>query len=146
MTSGDIVEERSAGIILYRTDKNKRLYLILKYAEGHWDFAKGKKEKGETDVQTALREVKEETGITDVSIHESFQREIEYEFMYGADTMIHKTVIFFLGRVQTKDITLSNEHQEYAWYEYDDASFSITFPSARDILACADAALNDTSK
>lgn len=143
-----IKEERSAGVVLYRIDKNddnhgKRLYLVLKYAGGHWDFAKGKKESGESDLQTALREVREETGIADVSIRDGFQREIKYEFIEGTGAMVHKSVIFFLGRTHAKDVTLSNEHQDYAWYEYDDASFTVTYPSARGILACADAALND---
>lgn len=146
--NGTIKEERSAGVILYRIDKNdnncdKRLYLILRYAGGHWDFAKGKKENGESDLQTALREVREETGITDVSVHDGFQREIKYEFVEGTGAMVHKSVIFFLGRAQTKDVALSNEHQDYAWYEYDDASFTVTYPSARGVLARADAHLND---
>ncbi len=143
--TGDVIEERSAGVILYRTNDNsgKNLYLILKYAGGHWDFAKGKKEKGETDITTALREVREETGIKDVVIHEGFKREMEYEFMEDKGKMIHKTVIFFLGCTQTKEITLSDEHQEYAWCEYDDASFRVTYPSARDVLASANMILNE---
>lgn len=142
--TGDVIEERSAGVIIYRVDdKGKYLYLVLKYAGGHWDFAKGKKEQGETDIETALREVREETGINDVEICKGFEREIEYEFMEDGGNMIHKSVIFFLGRTLTKEIVLSDEHQEYIWHKYDDASFLVTYPSARDILASADMILNE---
>ena len=142
----DVREERSAGIIMYRVaEDGRRLYLVLMYAAGHWDFAKGKKEKGESDMQTALREVREETGIADVAVLDGFEREIEYEFMDNG-AMIHKTVIFFLGHVRTeeeKEVTLSDEHQDYAWLEYDDASFAITHAAARAVLADAEEALRD---
>ena len=162
-----ILQERSAGVIIYRAkhnqtkdktgndgsnhsktttakyDMSSRMYLILGYPAGHWDFAKGKKEKGETDRQTALREVREETGITDLIIHDGFQREIEYEFMDKSGTMIHKTVIFFVGYTKTDEIILSNEHEGYSWLEYDDASFKITYGAARNVLAAADAFLDE---
>jgi len=143
----DVLEERSAGVILYRnggdasSNGKNRLYLVLRYSAGHWDFAKGKKEEGESDIQTALREVREETGITDVRLHADFQRHIEYEFTDDRGTMIHKRVVFFLGSTGTEYVTLSDEHQEYAWREYDDASYVLTYAAARNMLAAAEDAL-----
>ena len=132
------IHERSAGVIIYRTDDDAgRLYLIMQYAEGHWDFAKGKKEIGEDDMQTALREVREETGISDVVICKGFSREIRYEFEYEG-MRIHKTVIFFAGSTNTSDISLSDEHQKYAWLAYEDAMSAITYPAARNVLADAE--------
>jgi len=59
-------EEVSAGIILFN-DNEDRKFLLLNYPSKHWDFVKGKMEKDETPHETALRETKEETGISDVN-------------------------------------------------------------------------------
>ncbi len=134
-------EEISAGVVLYVMRGPRRLYLVLRYAAGHWDLAKGKREPGESDVQAALREVMEETGISDVSLHEGFARSIEYEFMDGSDA-VHKTVTFFLGVTRTRDVTLSDEHQDYAWQEYGDAVRAVTYPAAAGVLGAADAWLD----
>ena len=58
-------EEVSAGIILFN-EVNGREFLLLNYPSKHWDFVKGKMEKGETPHQTAIRKTSEETGIVDV--------------------------------------------------------------------------------
>ena len=134
-------EEISAGVVLYVMRGPRRLYLVLRYAAGHWDLAKGKREPDESDVQAALREVMEETGISDVSLHEGFARSIEYEFMDGSDA-VHKTVTFFLGETRTRDVTLSDEHQDYAWQEYGDAVRAVTYPAAAGVLGAADAWLD----
>ena len=134
-------EETSAGVVLYVMRGPRRMYLVLRYAAGHWDLAKGKREPGESDVQAALREVMEETGISDVSLHEGFARSIEYEFMDGSDA-VHKTVTFFLGETRTRDVTLSDEHQDYAWQEYGDAVRAVTYPAAAGVLGAADAWLD----
>lgn len=137
-------EEISAGVVLYRMQDLRRLYLVLRYAAGHWDLAKGRRESGESDVQAALREVREETGISDVALHEGFARRIEYEFLDGNDT-VHKTVTFFLGETRTGDVTLSDEHRDYTWQEYGDAVRAVTYPAAADVLVAADAWLDGDS-
>ena len=75
-----MLEERSAGAIIYRESPSGNLYLLLNYPSGHWDFVKGNIEKGETLKQTVLREIKEETGISDVSFVEGFENKIEYHY------------------------------------------------------------------
>ena len=72
-------EEISAGIILFN-EHEKRKFLLLNYPSGHWDFVKGKMEDDETTEKTALRETKEETGISDVEFCKGFEEEIEYYF------------------------------------------------------------------
>ena len=54
----------SAGVVIYRMRDNKREYLLLHNAKGHWDFPKGKIEAGEDKKTAALRELQEEAGIT----------------------------------------------------------------------------------
>ena len=64
-------EEVSAGIILFNEIVDKE-FLLLNYPSKHWDFVKGKMEKDETPLETALRETKEETGISDVEFIDGF--------------------------------------------------------------------------
>ena len=66
----------------------------MHYPSGHWDFVKGKMEGGETTHETAVRETKEETGITDVNFLDGFEEWIEYNFQYQKE-LVHKKVVFF---------------------------------------------------
>ena len=125
-------EEVSAGIILFN-DLEKRRFLLLNYPSKHWDFVKGKMEKGETPHETAIRETKEETGISDVEFIDGFEEEIEYYF-YAENQEIHKKVIFFLGKTQTTEIVLSHEHLDFIWLEFDNALSKTTYENAKNLL------------
>ena len=125
-------EEVSAGIILFN-EIDSRKFLLLNYPSRHWDFVKGKMEKGETPHQTAIRETNEETGISDVEFIDGFEEEIEYYF-YADNQEIHKKVIFFLGKTKTIDVILSHEHLDYIWLEFNNALNKTTYENARDLL------------
>jgi len=124
-------EEISAGIILF--NKLNEKFLLLNYPSKHWDFVKGKMEKGETPHETALRETNEETGISDVEFIDGFEEEIEYYF-YANNQEIHKKVIFFLGKTKTSEIILSHEHLDYIWLEFDNALEKTTYENAKNLL------------
>ena len=125
-------EEVSAGIILFN-EIDKRKFLLLNYPSKHWDFVKGKMEKGETPHETAIRETKEETGISDVEFIDGFEEEIEYYF-YAENQEIHKKVIFFLGKTQTTEIVLSHEHLDFIWLEFENALSKTTYENAKNLL------------
>jgi len=125
-------EEVSAGIIIFNDNKSRK-FLLLNYPSKHWDFVKGKMENGETTHETALRETKEETGISDVEFLDDFEEEIEYYFR-AENENIHKKVIFFLGKTKTLDIILSHEHLDFIWLDYDNALNKITYDNARNLL------------
>ena len=134
-------EEVSAGIILFNdTDDGK--FLLLNYPSKHWDFVKGKIEKGETPHETALRETKEETGISDVEFIDGFKEEIEY-FFYADNQEIHKKVIFFLGKTKTIDIILSHEHLDFIWLNFDNTLEKITYNNAKNLLRKSKEFLNN---
>ena len=96
-----MIEETSAGIVLFRKEESKKLFLLLHYPSGHWDFVKGKMEKGESTHQTAIRETEEETGITDITFLEDFEEWIEYNFQYQGE-LVNKKVVFFLAETKPK--------------------------------------------
>ena len=128
--------EKSAGIVLLRNDSGKNEFLLLKYPQGHWDFVKGKVELNETPHETAIRETKEETGISDIEFIDGFEQSVEYDFRFKKED-IHKKVIFFLAKTNEKKIKLSHEHNDYLWLEYNDALKKTTFANAKNVLSKA---------
>jgi 8-oxo-dGTP pyrophosphatase MutT (NUDIX family) len=128
--------ERSAGVVVFRTLPNPpktRLYLLLDYGR-HWDYPKGHVERGETDQATAIRELKEETGIDAQTFVPGFAREISYFFRHAKRGLIRKTVIFFAAEVNSDTVVLSDEHVGYAFLPYEQARQRLTFASARELL------------
>ena len=138
-----MIEETSAGIVLFRREETKNLFLLLHYPSGHWDFVKGKMEKGETISETAIRETKEETGITDVGFLDGFEEWIEYNFQHQGE-LIHKKVVFFLAETNTKDVEISHEHLDYTWVDYKRAMEKTTFDNAKMVLTKAQILLSKT--
>ena len=125
-------EEISAGIILFNEDEERK-FLLLNYPSGHWDFVKGKMEDGEDTKTTALRETREETGITDIKFCDGFEENIEYYFRAEGEE-IHKKVIFFLGSTKTIDVRLSHEHLNFIWLDFEHALKKITYENAKNLL------------
>jgi 8-oxo-dGTP pyrophosphatase MutT (NUDIX family) len=137
-------EQKSAGIVLFRNDSDKNEFLLLNYPQGHWDFVKGKIEQNETSHETALRETKEETGITNIEFVDGFEESVEYDFRFKKEN-IHKKVIFFLAKTNEKNIKLSHEHNDYLWLEYNDALKKTTFENAKNVLTKANEFLSSIS-
>jgi len=138
-----MIKETSAGIVLYRKEKGEKLFLLLHYPSGHWDFVKGKMEKGETTQQTAIRETKEETGITDIAFVENFEEWIEYNFKYKGE-LVQKKVVFFLAETKTKNVKISHEHSGYTWMDYNTSMEKTTFDNAKTVLTKAQRLLSKT--
>jgi 8-oxo-dGTP pyrophosphatase MutT (NUDIX family) len=135
--------ERSAGFVVYHVlPGGSHEYLLLNYGR-HWDFAKGHVEKGEDDLTAATRELREETGIADITSIPGFQQQVRYFFRDRKKGLIQKTVIFFLGRTQagTGDIVISHEHEGFEFLPFDLAIKRITFPTARQVLRHAEETL-----
>ena len=138
-----MIEETSAGIVLFRKDDSKILFLLLHYPSGHWDFIKGKIEKRESTRETAIRETKEETGITDITFLENFEEWIKYDFQYQGE-LIHKKVVFFLAETKTKEVMISHEHLDYTWMDYNTSMEKTTFDNAKTVLTRAQMLLTKT--
>ena len=138
-----MIEETSAGVVLFRKEDSKILFLLLHYPSGHWDFVKGKMEKGESTHETAIREAKEETGITDITFLENFEEWIEYNFQYQGE-LVHKKVVFFLAETKTKDVKISHEHLDYTWMDYNTSMEKTTFDNAKTVLTRAQMLLSKT--
>jgi 8-oxo-dGTP pyrophosphatase MutT (NUDIX family) len=152
-----MVEERSAGFVVFRRQAGRRLYLLLQHRDGRWDFPKGNIERGETTKDAALRELREETGISmqhehglHVSRHDSghvkigwvreirgWDKTISY-FYKRAGVTVHKEVAFFLGEAADGRVTISHEHSGFGWFSCEDAMAKAKFENARSTIASAE--------
>lgn len=128
-----IKEEHSIAAIVYFNNE----YLLLKYGLGHWEFVKGHKEKNETDEETIIRELMEETGITDAEIVKGFKAQYDYNFVFDKQK-IHKQVFCYLIKSKSKDVTLSYEHVAYKWLPFHRAIKQLTYNNAKKLLKKAE--------
>ena len=118
--------EKSCGCIIINEGK----ILLVQHNAGHWDFPKGHMEENETEVQTAIREVKEETNI-DVIVQENKRYVNEYYTEKGS----FKQVIFFMAsceKIETK--RQEEEIQNIEWLPIKEALNKITHSNSRKIL------------
>jgi 8-oxo-dGTP pyrophosphatase MutT (NUDIX family) len=136
--SQSVVDERSAGAVVFyfESDSAEPEYLLLNYTAGHWDFPKGNIEHGEQEKEAATREIREETGITDVEYLEGFRMKIDYRYRHGK-RLVHKEVLLFLARTKTKQVVISHEHIGFAWKKYENAMEQLTYRNAKNLLQAA---------
>ncbi len=117
----------SAGIIIFRKTSEGFKFLLLYHGRNYWNFPKGKLEAAERSWQAAFREVHEETGLkpSELRLMENFKA---YErFTFGKDKgQVFKIVILYLAETRQPKITVSHEHEGYAWF---------TFSEARKVLS-----------
>lgn len=133
-----MLEKSSGAIIFYRGASNKIEYLLLKHELGHWDFPKGHIENGETVKQAARREIKEETGLTNVKFTPGFKEHVKYFYKWEGENRF-KVVTFFLAESKTKKVKISYEHVEARWVLYDDAMKLCKFKNQKELLKKAKA-------
>lgn len=131
-------KEKSCGAVIYKYIDNELFILLLKHNLGHWSFAKGHVEDSETEQETAIREIKEETNL-DVTINSDFRYVITYSPYEGAI----KDVIYFLATTNSDNIKAQqSEISEIKWFKYEDAISMITYEDDRKVLMKAIEYLN----
>lgn len=126
--------EKSCGaIVLRKYHGNTEILLIRHVNSGHWSFPKGHVEEGETEVETAHREVLEETGI-DVMIDPTFRETVT--FSPRKDTV--KLVVYFIARAKNTDLTArEGEIADVKWVEISRAASILAYDNDKLIVARA---------
>ncbi|WP_253295475.1 bis(5'-nucleosyl)-tetraphosphatase [Roseburia sp. MSJ-14] len=112
-----LYEKSCGGIIFYKTKQNTKILLVKNNNGRYWSFPKGHIEQGETEQETAIREIKEETGL-DVTLVNNF-REISEYCPFGK---IRKRVVFFLARAFTDNVKIQEEEiDSFIWVDLQQA-------------------------
>ena len=113
-----MIYEKSCGIIPFRRIGKNVEFLLLHSAmvrnpQAVWEFPKGSVEAGESEHETALRELREETHLTDVKLLEGFRGQVDYQYRRHGKP-VSKVVLFFLGEVlqwsSIPDVAPTREH------------------------------------
>lgn len=131
--------EKSCGFVVYEDTNQGRRYLIIRSRQGEYGFPKGHTEPGETELETAMRELKEETNL-EVTPVEGFRREIAYRLR--ANMNITKQAVYFLGKAREGQlICQESELLGAEFLSLDQALARLTFDSIIEILKEADAFL-----
>lgn len=126
----------SCGIVLARAAETGWQTLMLR-AYHHWDFPKGLKEPGEDPLEAALREVGEETGISDVAF------DWGNGFIETGPYSRGKTARYYLARTTEQKVEMGispetgvPEHHEWRWLSFDEA-YDIASPRVRNVVQWA---------
>ena len=118
--------EKSCGCVIINDDK----VLLVKQVDGHWGFPKGHVEENETEEETAIREVYEETNLQ-VEIFSDFYKKVTY----SPRENVMKDVIFFLARPKNIDTKpQETEISKVEWVSFDEALNILTYEDTKNIL------------
>ena len=119
---------------------NIEILLIRHINSGHWSFPKGHVEAGETEVETAVREIKEETSI-DVIIDPTFRETVSYS--PKRDTQ--KVVVYFIGKAKNYDFVPQEEEiSEVRWVDIGYAEHMLTYENDKNIVIKARNVIKNT--
>ncbi len=109
----------SAGGVVVTRDKNGMCVLLIKDKTNHWTFPKGRIETGEKNSESAVREVREETGVDGLELVSDFSP-VRYRYMWQ-EKLIQKTVYYYLFRTSTTKKLVPQKEEgimEVRWIQY----------------------------
>lgn len=135
--------EKSCGaVVFWRQKGGPTLFLLVKNRNGrHWGFPKGHVEAGESEEQTAAREVCEETGLR-VEICKDF-REVSIYRPFGR---IRKQVVFFMAEKQEGNVTIQHaEIDRFQWATASQAQNLFRYENDKRVLRAALRWLEETA-
>lgn len=136
-----MIHEKSCGAVVYALCGEERQYLVEQMRGGHYALCKGHVEQGETEPETALREIAEETGLT-VKLDTRFREKIEYAPFDGC----RKEVIYFVACSETtRTVAQQEEVRAIHWAKLEKALSLLTYENDREILRKADEFLSSTN-
>ncbi len=134
--------EHSAGFIVFREGAGGREYLLMRDCN-YWSFPKGHLEAGETELEAAHREVREEVGLGGAEAVEGFRHELRYMLPARG---VEKRSVYFLARSPENAVLEPAEISEVRWLGIDEALPLLGFEETRQMLRAADAFLDDVKR
>ena len=132
-------QEKSCGALIFRKHDNEIQVLIIRQVQGHWCFPKGHTEHNETEHETALREIREETGLK-IEITDIFRHSLSYSPNEG----VNKEVVYFIAvNPHGKEKVQVEELSEIHWVSIHEARQLVTYDNDADLLEKAVKCLKD---
>lgn len=123
--------EKSCGVIVFTRKNGEIKYVVIESINGFFGFPKGHIENGETEKQTALREVFEEVGLKP-NLIDGFRETVEY---YIPSIDVQKQVVYFLGEFENQEIVFQKEELSSAQLlSFDDANDKFTHENNKELL------------
>ncbi|MFX0014201.1 MAG: NUDIX domain-containing protein [Promethearchaeota archaeon] len=121
--------------VFFNRNDPSPLYLLVQHRGPlhYWAFPKGRQSKGESYEQTAIREIREETGQSNFKVIKRLISDSIYFPKRGPKTIVKK-VVFFLVRFFSKEINLSTEHISWRWATFEEALSLLTFDDYQRVL------------
>lgn len=135
-------DEKSCGAVIFKRENGQILYLTVEYKieKGYWGLTKGHVEAGETELETARREIYEEVGLKDLTFFADFRAEISYQPRPG----VTKLVVFFLAQTHHDRVEYHfKEHVDHRWLPYAELIAALTYDGDRQVVAQAARFLGD---
>ena len=162
-----ILEEKSAGGVVYRNQGSTVEFLIGKHSGYHkWVLPKGLVEKGESQMEAAIREVEEEVGVQAKIVELAPLKTIEYYYFAdldlsgettrrvknyqedpdfakattgegGAKNRVHKQVVFYLMEMENDLGKEGWEMEERKWVSYEEGMKLLAFETEREVFGVA---------
>lgn len=127
----DCLYENSCGAVVFRFINSQPRFLLIKNCRSaHWGFPKGHMERGETQVETAKREVLEETGLH-IDVFDGFQAKSDYKIGGKVDKNVQ---IFLATTKDTKTVIQREEIEDYIWLDFPQAIRALKFDNDKQIL------------
>lgn len=134
--------EKSCGAVVFSRESGARKYLLIRSLKGHYGFPKGHVEAGESEHETAGREILEETGLA-VTFVRGFRRESRYILHDGTA----KTVVYFLAEAKHTDVVIQEaEVASAGFFALDEALSYLIFDNDKSILSAANERLTAIEK
>lgn len=125
-----MIKEKSCGALVYKEDSGIKILLIKHQNGGHWAFSKGHVEGEETEQETALREIKEETGLH-VALDTGFRETVTY----SPKTGVEKEVVYFAAKLESgRQERQAEEVIEIVWQSPSEALKTLTYQNDKELL------------
>ena len=129
-------KECSYGIIPLKYEHNRWMVLLIQHHSGHWSFPKGHPEEGELPLQSAERELREETGLSIKQLLSPDPMTEKYSFIFKGER-IEKMVHYFPALVEGSVILQTCEIKSSHWIRLSEAHLHITFQEGKRICRLA---------
>lgn len=130
------MKDKSIGFIPIRFVNGEYLFLVIHQTADYWGFPKGHAEAGETELETAKRELCEETGLCQIKALPNFRYVQNYSYAKN-EKIINREVVFFVGLVDTTTENLSLQKAEVQagqWLNYKKALQQLTYKENHKML------------